>query len=150
MEDGNIIYEKRFRKLSTDDYEHLYQEADKAVASYQRPDPATFCKNLIENTIRVIMPDRIENCGFFIAMAKDTAETNEIDTLIIEYEDRYIAEFHISCDSTNFGLKELIDFADDISFGCDGDHAIVSVIYYTHATYRSGHRVTPEEESYFT
>ena len=35
-----------------------------------------------------------------------------------EYEDRYVAEFHVDNDSTSFGLKDLIGYADHVSFGC--------------------------------
>lgn len=144
MENNNIIYEKRYPKLTPEDYDRMLEETESELSSYKRLDSATFFKNLMENTVRIVIPERMENRGFFIAMAKEVAENNRIDLIITEYEDRYIAEFYIGCDSTNFGLKELISYADDIRVGCDKENAVVSIIYYTHATYRSGKRVTPE------
>lgn len=96
-----------------------------------------------------MIPDRMENSGFFISMAKQVAEHNEIDTVITEYEDRYVAEFHIDNDSTSFGLKDLIEYADHVSFGCEGENAVVGIIYYTHATYRAVKQVTPEKRFEF-
>lgn len=58
----------------------------------------------------------------------------------------HVAEFRVDNDSTSFGLKDLIGYADHVSFGCEEGNAIVGVIYYTHATYRSGRQITPEEE----
>lgn len=146
MENNNIIYEKRYPKLTTEDYDRMLEETESELSSYKRLDSATFFKNLMENTVRIVIPERMENRGFFIAMAKEVAENNRIDLIITEYEDRYIAEFYIDCDSTNFGLKELISYADDIRVGCDKENAVVSIIYYTHAIYRSGKRISPENE----
>lgn len=146
MDNGNIIFEKKYRRLTPEDYEQMSEDADNEVLSYKRPDSATFYKNLLENTVRVIIPERIENSGFFIAMAKEAAERNEHDIVITEYEDRYVAEFRINCDSTFFGLKDLIEYADDLSLGCDQNIIVLDVIYYTHATYRNGAMTTPRQE----
>lgn len=142
--ENNIIYEKRYPKLTTEDYEQMLEETENEQSSYKRPDSATFFNNLMEKTVRIVIPDRMENRGFFIAMAKEVAERNEYDIIITEYEDKYIAEFRIDCNSTYFGLKDLIEYADDISFICDCHSVLLRVIYYTHATYRSGKRITPD------
>lgn len=149
MENGSIIYEKKFPHLIPDDYDRIYEQADKDTVSRVRPLLPDFFKNIMENTVRVMMPERVENRGFFIAMAKEFAEKNEIDTVITEYEDRYVAEFSIDCDSITFGLKKIIDYADEIYLRSEDGTVIVSVIYYTHATYRSGKRVTPEDNMDF-
>lgn len=146
MENSRIIYEKKFPHLTPNDYDQICEQADKDTVPRVRPLPPDFFKNIVENTVRVMMPERVENCGFFIAMAKEFAEENEIDTIITEYEDRYIAVFSIDCDSTTFGLKNIIDYADDIHLRSEDDTVTVSVIYYTYATYRSGKRISPENE----
>lgn len=58
-----------------------------------------------------------------------------MDTIITEYDDRYVAKFCIDNDRNIRGMKELIECDDSIMFDCDGKNAIVSVIYYTHATF---------------
>ena len=149
MDNGNIIYEKRFPKLTMSDYNAMLEESERELPAFQRQDSTTFFQNLLKDVVRIVMPERIENCAFFISMAKQIAEHNEIDTVITEYEDRYVAEFHIDNDSTSFGLKDLIEYADHVSFGCEGENAVVGVIYYTHATYRAGKQVTPEKRFEF-
>ena len=146
MDNGKIIYEKQFPKLTMMDYSKMLEETEKDLPSFKRQDSDTFFQNLLKDVVRIVMPERVENCAFFISMAKQVAEHNEIDTVITEYEDRYVAEFHIDNDSTSFGLKDLIEYADHVSFGCEDGNAIVGVIYYTHATYRSGRQITPDEE----
>ncbi|MDD5863734.1 MAG: hypothetical protein PUD80_03730 [Firmicutes bacterium] len=90
----------------------------------------------------------MENRGFFIAQAKETAEDNEIDTTITECGDRLIAEFHMDGGSTNFGIKGIIEYADDVCFSCDGGEVVLGVIKYTHATCCFGEKVTPEDWQY--
>lgn len=92
----------------------------------------------MENTVRVMIPGRVGHSGNFISMAKEFAEKNEIDTVISEYEDCCVAEFSIGLDSTNFGLKAIVDYTDDILFWSEGGTVVVSIIYYTHTTYRNG------------
>ena len=146
MENPHIIYEKKFPH-NMDEYDAIFAEEDAGTGDEVpvRHDPAVFYKRLVENTVRIVIPDRVENKCFFISQAKKVAERNEIDTTITEYEDRLVAEFHIGDDSPNFGIKGIIEYADDVCFGCAEGEVVLSVIYYTHATYRSGKKVTPED-----
>ena len=144
MEKTNVIYEKKFDHLTDDDYERIWDEAEVGTDVPSWHDSSDFCKRLVENTVRIVIPDRMENQGFFIAQAKEIAEQNEIDTTITEYENRLVAEFHIGDSSTNFGIKGIIEYADDVFFACDKGEVVLSVIYYTHATYRSGMKISPD------
>ena len=144
MDSGKIIYEKQFPKLTMMDYIKMLEETEIDFPSFQWQDSDTFFQNLLKDVVRIVIPERIENCAFFVSMAKQVAEHNEIDIVITEFEDRYVAEFHIDNNSRSFGMKELIEYADYVSFGCEGENAVICVIYYTHATYRSGKRVAPE------
>lgn len=144
MEKSNVIYEKKFDHFTDDDYKHVCDEATAETDIPSWRDSSVFCKQLVENTVRIVIPYRMENQEFFIAQAKEIAEQNEIDTTIMEYEDRLIAEFRIGDSSTNFGIKGIIEYADDVFFGCDKGEVVLSVIYYTHATYRSGTKITPD------
>ena len=149
MDSGKIIYEKQFPKLTMSDYNAMLEESERELPIFKRQDADTFFQNLLKDVVRIVIPERIENCAFFISMAKQVAEHNEIDIVITEYEDRHVAEFHIDNDSTSFGLKDLIEYADHVSFGCEGENAVVGVIYYTHVTYRAGKQVTPEKRMDF-
>ena len=149
MDNIKVIYEKKFHHLSEEDCERLYTEVNTDFMAAAKKDPALFCKQLLESTVQVIMPDRVENSGFFIAMAKEIAEYYEMDTVVTEYEDRLSAEFRINCNDTYSGLKQIIELSDDICFRCDNGDVILGTIYYTHATYRSGKQVTPEKRFEF-
>ena len=149
MDNGKVVYEKKFPHLSAEDCEQLYTEAKTDYMAAAKKDLAMFCKRLLESTIRVIMPERVENCGFFIAMAKEIAEYYEIGTVVTEHDDRLSVEFRINCDDTYSGLKKIIEFSDDICFRCDNGDVILSIIYYTHATYRSGKKIKPENDLEF-
>lgn len=143
MEQGNIIFEKRFPKMTLDDYEKLCENLGDETAPQEWDEPGVFYKKLLENMVRIAIPDRIESSGIFIALAKEIARGNEIDTVITEYVDRIDACFQIDTTSTTFGLKKLIEYADDISFACNGEYVVINVIYYTHATFRAGKQITP-------
>lgn len=143
MEKGKIIFEKRFPKLTLDDYEKLCENLSEETAPPEWDEPGAFYKKLLEGLVRIAIPDRIESSSFFIALAKEIALSNEIDTVLTEYDDRIVAGFQVDTTSTTIGLKKLIEYADDVSFGCDGDYAVVSIIYYTHATFHSGKQITP-------
>lgn len=146
MDNSKVIYEKKFHHLSEEDCEQLYSEVNTDFMAAAKKAPALFCKQLLESTVRVIMPERMENSGFFIAMAKEIPEYYEIDTVVTEHEDRLAAEFRINCDDTYAGLKQIIEFSDDICFRCDNGYVILCIIYYTQATYRSGRRIKPEND----
>lgn len=143
MEHRKVVYEKKFKHLESEDFEIIENEANQNMNLCVHRDSGALCKNLFENTVIVLMPERVENCGFFISMAKEVSEHNEIDTVIEQYQDRYVAEFRISSDDTLFGLKELIQYGDDVCLDCGNGVVVMSVIYYTHATFCSGKRITP-------
>lgn len=144
MNNINIIYQKKYPKMSTSYSEQDTEGTNKEISPYHYRDSQAITKKLMESLVRIAIPERMENKGFFIAMAKEVAENNEVDIIITEYEDRYIAEFHFDSISTNYGLKELIEYADSITVGCADEHAVIAVIYYTHAVFRQGKRIAPE------
>lgn len=143
MPDPNILYEKKCPHLKAEDYDHIYEEAINHTLEDVKRDSAAMCKRVFESTVRVMMPERVENIGHFVDMAKELAEFYEIDTTVTEYEDRIVASFGVNSYCTFSGLKKIILFSDDIGFQYDGEGIILSIIYYTHATYRSGRKITP-------
>lgn len=143
MEHRKVVYEKKYKHLESEDYERIESEANQNINLCEHQDSAESCRQLFENTVMFIIPERVENYGFFISMAKEVSEHNEIDTVIEQYQDRYVAEFRISSDDTLFGLKELIQYGDDVCLDCGNGVVVMSVIYYTHATFCSGKRITP-------
>lgn len=138
-----ILFEKKFPHMEMEDYDRIYDEATKNAVESVTRDSVAMCKRVFESTVRVMMPERIENKDHFVDMAKELAEFYEIDTTVTEYEDRLAASFCVDCYNTFSGLKKIILFSDDISFQRDGKTIILSVIYYTHSTYRNGRKIAP-------
>ena len=64
-----------------------------------------------------------------------------LNDCLVQYGDRFVAEFSIGSGSTNFGLKTIIDYADDVHFRTEDRMVVVSIIYYTHAIYRNEKRL---------
>lgn len=149
MDNSKVIYEKKFHHLSEEDSERLHNEVNTDFMAAAKKDPALFCKQLFESTVRAIMPDRVENSGFVIAMAKN-AEYYEMDTVVTEYEDRLSAEYRINYDDTYSGLKQIVELSDDICFRCDNGNVILCITYYTQATYRSGRKIKPENDNIYS
>lgn len=140
MGNMNIIYEKQFPKLTQDDYDQLVKEIRGTPNAYIPRNSEAVVKKLFEGLINIVIPERMEKLGLFVSMAKEVAEQNEVDIVITECEDRYIATFNFDCNSTSFGLKELIEFGDNIIIGSEHGNAVVSIIYLTHTTYRPARR----------
>ncbi len=140
MDNNNIVYEKKFT--------HIPEPTDDEIANAFNPnvDLSSFSKQLLESAVRVIMPERIEKCDFFITTAAKIAEYYQIDTIVREYENHLSAEFRVDFNNTYSGLKVIFDFADDICFQYEDGAVILCVSYYTHATYRSGERILPEND----
>lgn len=147
MPTPNVLFEKKCPHMRMEDYDRIYDEVDKtAVEQFAKCDPKERCKRIFESTVRVLMPERMENRDHFVEMAKEVAEFYEIDTTVTEYEDRLSASFGVDNYCTFSGLKKIILFSDDISFQCDGENIIFTIIYYTHATYKNGKKITPNND----
>lgn len=143
MPTPNVVFEKKYPHLKMEDYDRIYDEEIKKTNGDTKRDSATMCRHLFENTVRVMMPERVENAGHFVDMAKELAEFYEIDTVVTEYEDRIIATFVVDEYNTFSGVKKIILFSDDISFQYKDGNIMLSIVYYTHATYKSGRKIMP-------
>lgn len=143
MPTPNVVFEKKSPHLKMEDYDRIYDEEIKKTNGDTKRDSATMCKHLFENTVRVMMPERVENAEHFVDMAKELAEFYEIDTVVTEYEDRIVATFVVDVYNTFSGVKKIILFSDDISFQYKDGNIMLSVVYYTHAAYKSGRKIMP-------
>lgn len=138
-----IIYEKKYPHMNLDDYDQIHDEATKSAVEEIKWDSKEICKRVFERTVRVMMPERVEGVRHFVDMAKELAEFYEIDTTVTEYEDRIVATFIVDTCYTFSGVKKIILFSDDICFQQKEENIMLSVIFYTHATYSSGRKITP-------
>lgn len=156
MEHRNIIYEKRFSHPTIAD-EGLFDanlnestvdpiEQDLPNGQQNSPDR---CQKLLEEKVNILIPDRVMWRESFVEAAKNVAESYEVDTSVVEYENRLVASFRVDCDIMYSGLKFIILLADDIGFQFDNEGIVFDIIYYTHATYVSGRKISPNCDTFF-
>ena len=58
--------------------------------------------------MNVMMPERVQDQGFFIDAARCIAELYEIDTVVTEYENRLAASFRIDSDGVYSGMNRFV------------------------------------------
>lgn len=149
MAHRNVIYEKKFPRPTIEEDEPIHEESNEIATAFPEQDSSERYKRTLEGKVNVLMPERVQDQGFFIDAARCIAELYEIDTVVTEYENRLAASFRIDSDGEYSGMKNIIRLADDIGFQLDDDGIVFNVIYYTHATYLSGRRISPTQGPIF-
>lgn len=145
MRKAILIFEKKFPKMSMEDYDVLVDCYSKTEAPFRQLDNTSMCRKIIEESVRIPIPGRIEAKRKFIDQAKEVADLYAIDTVVMEYEDHLTASFSVDCYENYTGLHGIIQLSDDISFRQDTDNMKFLLTLYTHATYLNGRRITPEQ-----
>lgn len=142
--DAHIVYEGKYPQITDENCDQLCSLTSQhemlcstSISSEER------CRKLFESTVQVLMPERLEMKICFVQLAKHISETYELNTVVTEYGDRIIARFEVDCYNQYAIFKKIILLSDEIGFDIKNDEVILSVSYYTHATYRSGRRITP-------
>lgn len=143
-----IIYEKKYSHLMQEDYIHAGETSDN-TATMAECESKSYFKKIFENTVLVLIPERIEGREIFIDAAKEMGEFYQIDTVITERDDRISVTYSVDCGVNFRGLKKIISLADDLNFRSNEDTVLLTLIYYTHATYRSGRKISPPHELCF-
>lgn len=149
MANSNVIYEKKFPRPTIEKDKPTYEESNEIATAFPEQDSSERYKRTLEGKVNVLMPERVQDQGFFIDAARCIAELYEIDTVVTEYENRLAASFRIDSDGEYSGMKNIIRLADDIGFQFDDDGIVFNAIYYTHATYLSGRRISPTQGPIF-
>lgn len=140
---NGIIYEKKYSHLLKEIEDIPIPEEEKHSSTISHGDAAACARRLLENTVCVLQPERMERLSFFIDTAKDIGDLYLIDTTIIEHENRVSVTYSMLCDASYQCLKRIILLADDLRFQSENDAILISLDYYTHATYCSGRRISP-------
>lgn len=142
--DSSIIFEQKYSQFIhniCNDVPENYTEIS-AVTITGR-DSSAYIKNLLENAVCVLIPNRMEKRNYFINLAKEIAEAYLIDIVIKEHHDRITVLYTLEYDASFHCLKPIIHLADEFSFHEGKEAVLISLEYYTHATYQSGHKVLP-------
>ena len=89
------------------------------------------------------MPERMEMLPLFLDTTKEIGEANQVDTTIMEYNDYVMVSYGFQIDVPYQCLKRILTLADELSVQPVKDKIIVSLTYYTHATYCGGRKIHP-------
>lgn len=149
MKYGNIIYQRKFSHPFIETDAPAQTETSETMEAFSNQASSDRYQKILKEKVNVLMPERVQEQGFFIDAARCIAEYYEIDTVITEYENRLAASFRVESGSVYSGMKNLIRMADDIGFQLDDEGIAFNVIYYTHATYLSGRKISPMEDFIF-
>ena len=132
--------------MSYEEWDHI-GEAHGQREEYRYPGGSSaLCKKILESTVSVLMPERLENLDYFISVTKEIADLYEMDVLITEHDEKITVRLKLDIDGSFPALKRLILLTDDISFDCGEKERQITILltYYTHAIYRSGKQAFPE------
>lgn len=149
MEHNNILFEKKFPRPTMETEDLTCEESNEVTAAPSEQGLSDRYKRTLEGKVNVLMPERVQEQGFFIDEARCIAELYEVDTVVTEYENRLAASFRIDFEGMYSGMKNIIRLADDIGFQFDDEGIVFNAIYYTHATYLSGRRISPAQGPVF-
>lgn len=142
--DGSIIFEKKYSQFIQ---ECCSNSTPKGYETYgedtARNNLTDYVRKLLADSVSIIIPERLEQKNYFIELAKEIAEAYLIDIVIREYNDRIAVMYTLDYDASFHCLKPIIQLADEFSFRGENDVVLMSLDYYTHATYQSGHKVLP-------
>lgn len=144
-----VIYEKKYSDLLKEEDNRIMSEMASFPAATSEKQSAEYFKKLFENTVLVLIPERIEGREVFIDAAKEMGDLYQLDTVIKEHEDRISDTYAVDCCVNFRGLKKIIMLADDLSLDYGDNVVFLTLYYYTHATYRSGRKITPPHDLCF-
>ena len=142
---GEIIYEKDYAEQVDEMFlaNNRPQTADEKKA--QSLLASRICKKTFQDIVTVAIPGKVMGKDQFILKAKKVGEHYLIHTVIREYMDKVTVTFSLDNEVPYAAMRDLIIWADD--FYCDVENNVVllTLDYYTHATYRGDRKVLPIE-----
>ena len=148
MMSSETIYEKKFPKLETPSFEELDEvkvstdvDENKERLSFEQ-----IMAEIYKDVIYVLMPERAEAADEFVRKAIEVSELYEMDIKIEKSTSQISVTYYFDFGGNMKHLTEIIGMADDIAFFGRKDKAydiVMSLDFYTHATFRNGRQVNP-------
>ncbi len=142
---GEIIYEKDYA-----------EQVDEIFLVNNRPQTddekkglpllaSRIYKETVQNIVTVAIPEKVKRKNQFILKAKKAGEHYWIHTVIREYMDKVTVTFSLDNQIPYGAMRSLFILADD--FYCDekNNAVLLTLVYYTHATYHGDRKVLPLE-----
>ena len=151
MEEKKVLYSKRFPKGDFSDIDEKLEQLNKEnKLDDELKEGESFLEFIEKNQKFVPNEQRIAEKELFIKAAVDMAESYQIDTDIVEYDTRVVANIYLQTALYSGTLKKLISalivMADqfDIFPPKEGEEYTVNLLltYHTHDIYFKGRKVT--------
>ena len=135
----SIIYEKHYPKANT---------AEKEIESASGAEPLSFeqiMEKIYKDVVYVPLPEKQAAAREFLEEAIAISTTYEIDVKILQHLERIEVKYYFDYAVSVGFLKDVIMFADDISFfeDVEGFNLVLSLDFYTHAVYRKERCIIP-------
>ena len=135
----SIIYEKHYPKANT---------AEKEIESASGAEPLSFeqiMEKIYKDVVYVPLPEKQAAAREFLEEAIAISNTYEIDVKILQHLERIEVKYYFDYAVSVGFLKDVIMFADDISFfeDVEGFNLVLSLDFYTHAVYRKERCIIP-------
>lgn len=142
-----VIFERHYPSVDEELDEAALAEIDNRCETVKEMSSDDIIDRLTRDIEIVELPERKKSVQEFIRTVKLTAETYEIDTRITEYDTHVSADFYFDFGGAMGWMKEVMAFADDVLFfhPKEGFEIIMTIEHYTHAVYRKGKKILPEE-----
>lgn len=142
--DSSIIFEKKYSQFIHECCSNSTPKGCETSGENTASNDLTdYVRKLLGDSVSIIIPERLEQKNYFIELSKEIAEAYLIDIIIKKYHNRVTATFSLDCEAGFSCLKPLICLADEITFQIGINSVLISLDYYTHATYHDGRRVFP-------
>lgn len=151
MEEKKVLYSKRFPKEDFSDIDEKFEQLNKEnKLDDEIKEGESFLDFIKKNQTSVPNKQRIEEKELFIRAAIDLAESYSIDTDIIEYDTRIVANVFLQSSLYTGTIKKIISglivMADqfDIFPPKEGEEYTVNLLltYHTHDIYFKGRKIT--------
>lgn len=151
MEEKKVLYSKRFPKEDFSDIDEKFEQLNKEnKLDDELKEGESFLDFIKKNQTSVPNKQRIEEKELFIRAAIDLAESYSIDTDIVEYDTRIVANVFLQSSLYTGTIKKIISglivMADqfDIFPPKEGEDYTVNLLltYHTHDIYFKGRKIT--------
>ena len=151
MEEKKVLYSKRFPKEDFSDIDEKFEQLNKEnKLDDEIKEGESFLDFIKKNQTSVPNKQRIEEKELFIRAAIDLAESYSIDTDIVEYDTRIVANIFLQSSLYTGTIKKIISglivMADqfDLFPPKEGEDYTVNLLltYHTHDIYFKGRKIT--------
>lgn len=143
---GRIIYEKRYPRETPEEVMSIFKTSDKERENEQQiPSFEDFLRQIYENQVCILIPERQRLAVEFIRTACEVSELYRLDIKITQHVDHISANYYFNAAGGLRYLREIVKHADEISFFSNimGYEIVMCLDFYTHAVFRNGHLMHP-------